>query len=78
MQVANLPMEEIECIFTIGTDTPTPLSTQVSMDTNTVICTLTEDSLPSNLFTSNGMDCLYVVTVTLCGMVKECCVIKYL
>ena len=63
VQVANLPMEEIECVFTIGTEAPTPLLTQISMDTNnTVICTLTENTLPSSsLFTNNGMDCLYVM-----------------
>ena len=71
-------MEEIGCLVTIGTGTPTPLSTQVSMDTNTVTCTLIENTLPDNLFTNDGMDCLYVVIVTLCGMVEECCVIKYL
>ena len=56
VQVANLPMEEIECVFTIGMESSTVLSTQISMYTNnTVICTLTENTLPSSLFTNNGM-----------------------
>ena len=54
VQVANLPMEEIECVVTIGMESPTVLPTQISMDTNTVICTLTENAL-DNLFTNNGI-----------------------
>ena len=54
VQVDNLPVNDIDCVFTTGA---TSISSQaVMVNSDTVTCTL--NGVPAVLFTDDGMDCV--------------------